>query len=194
MVNIQAFLIYLIVTTFTPGPNNILSMANAMRYGYRKVHGFLAGVFVGFFLVLLLSAFANLMLVNFIPKAEIWLKILGAVYMIFLAIHIMLTKPAREESDRKGMNTFRMGFSQQFLNLKSILYGITIYATFIIPSFRQPLILALFALVLALAGYLSVNLWALTGSWLQNLAWRYQRWINVGMGILLIYSAVVSLI
>ncbi len=194
MVNFQAFLIYLIVTTFTPGPNNILSMVNAMRYGYRKVHGFLAGVFVGFFLVLLLSAFANLMLVNFIPKAEIWLKILGAVYMIFLAIHIMLTKPAREESDRKGMNTFMMGFSQQFLNLKSILYGITIYATFIIPSFRQPLILALFALVLALAGYLSVNLWALTGSWLQNLAWRYQRWINIGMGILLIYSAVVTLI
>ncbi len=194
MVNFQAFLIYLIVTTFTPGPNNILSMVNAMRYGYRKVHGFLAGVFVGFFLVLLLSAFANLMLVNFIPRAEIWLKILGAVYMIFLAIHIMLTKPAQEESDRKGMNTFMMGFSQQFLNLKSILYGITIYATFIIPSFRQPLILVLFALVLALAGYLSVNLWALTGSWLQNLAWRYQRWINIGMGLLLIYSAVVTLI
>jgi cysteine/O-acetylserine efflux protein len=181
MADIQAFLIYLIVTTFTPGPNNILSMANAMRYGYRKVHGFLVGVFVGFFLVLLLSAF-------------IWLKVLGAVYMIFLAIHIMFTKPAREDSDRKGMNTFMVGFSQQFLNLKSILYGITIYATFIIPSFRQPLILALFALVLALAGYLSVNLWALTGSWLQNLAWRYQRWINIGMGILLIYSAVVSLI
>jgi cysteine/O-acetylserine efflux protein len=194
MANIQAFLIYLIVTTFTPGPNNILSMANAMRYGYRRVHGFLAGVFVGFFLVLLLSAFANLMLVNFIPKAEIWLKILGAVYMIFLAIHIIFTKPAREDSGRKGMNTFMIGFSQQFLNLKSILYGITIYATFIIPSFRQPLILAVFALVLALAGYVSVNLWALTGSWLQNLAWRYQRWINVGMGILLIYSAVVTLI
>jgi cysteine/O-acetylserine efflux protein len=194
MVNIQAFLIYLIVTTFTPGPNNILSMANAMRYGYRRVHGFLAGVFVGFFLVLLLSAFADLLLVNFIPKAEIWLKVLGAAYMIFLAIHIMLTKPAREESGGKGMNTFLVGFSQQFLNLKGILYGITIYATFIIPSYRQPLILALFALLLALAGYLSVNLWALTGSWLQNMAWRYQRWINIGMGILLVYSAVVSLI
>jgi cysteine/O-acetylserine efflux protein len=194
MADIQAFLIYLIVTTFTPGPNNILSMANAMRYGYRKVHGFLAGVFVGFFLVLLLSAFINLVLVNFVPKAETWLKILGAVYMVLLAIHIMFIKPAREDSDRKGMNTFMVGFSQQFLNLKGILYGITIYATFIIPSFRQPHILALFALVLALAGYISVNLWALTGSWLQNLAWRYQRWINIGMGILLIYSAVVSLI
>ena len=194
MVDFPAFLIYVIVTTFTPGPNNILSMANAMRYGYRKVHGFLVGVFVGFFIVLLLSAFANLVLVNFIPKAENWLKILGAVYMIFLAIHILLTKPAREDSDRKGMNTFTVGFSQQFLNLKGILYGITIYATFIIPAYRQPIILALFALVLALAGYLSVNLWALTGSWLQNLAWRYQRWINLGMGILLIYSAVISLI
>jgi cysteine/O-acetylserine efflux protein len=194
MINFQAFIIYLIVTTFTPGPNNILSMVNAMRYGYRKVHGFLAGVFVGFFLVLLLSAFANLVLVNFIPKAEIWLKILGAIYMIFLAIHIMLAKPARGDSEGKGLNTFRVGFSQQFLNLKSILYGITIYASFIIPSFRQPLVLVLFALGLALAGYLSVHVWALAGSRLQNLDWRYQRWINIGMGFLLIYSALVTLI
>lgn len=169
-------------------------MANAMRFGYRKVHGFLLGVFVGFFVVLLLSAFINLVLVNTIPKAENWLKILGAIYMVILAIQIMLTKPDGEKSKQRGMNTFWTGFSLQFLNLKGILYGITIYATFIIPAYQQPPVLVLFALLLALAGYLSVNLWALTGGWLQNVAWRYQRWINIAMGLLLIYSAVVSLI
>jgi cysteine/O-acetylserine efflux protein len=194
MADLHAFLIYAFITTFTPGPNNILSMANAMRFGYRKVHGFLLGVFVGFFVVLLLSAFINLVLVNTIPKAENWLKILGAIYMVILAIQIMLTKPDGEKSKQRGMNTFWTGFSLQFLNLKGILYGITIYATFIIPAYQQPPVLVLFALLLALAGYLSVNLWALTGGWLQNVAWRYQRWINIAMGLLLIYSAVVSLI
>ncbi|MBN2258533.1 MAG: LysE family transporter, partial [Anaerolineaceae bacterium] len=132
--------------------------------------------------------------VNFIPQIEIWMKILGAVYMVFLGFQIMLTKPSRKNSKQRGMNTFWTGFGLQFLNLKGILYGITIFATFIIPSFKRPFILSLFALALALAGYLSVNLWALAGSWLHNLAWRYQRWINIGMGFLLIYSAVASLV
>jgi cysteine/O-acetylserine efflux protein len=194
MDDFQAFLIYLLITTFTPGPNNILSMTNAMRFGYRRVQGFLVGVFLGFFLVLLLSAFLNLVLVNLVPQAESWLKMLGAVYMMILGVQIILVKPQKDDQKQRGLNTFWAGFGLQFLNVKGILYGVTIYATFIIQTFRQPHILALFALMLAAAGYLSVTLWALAGSWLHNLAWRYQRWINIGMGLLLIYSAVISLI
>jgi cysteine/O-acetylserine efflux protein len=36
MFNLYPFLIYMVITTFTPGPNNILSMNNGLRYGYKK--------------------------------------------------------------------------------------------------------------------------------------------------------------
>jgi hypothetical protein len=36
MPNFAAFLSYVLVTTFTPGPNNIMSMSNASRYGFKK--------------------------------------------------------------------------------------------------------------------------------------------------------------
>ncbi|MGB8251776.1 MAG: hypothetical protein WCF08_01060, partial [Anaerolineaceae bacterium] len=85
-------------------------------------------------------------------------------------------------------------FSLQFLNVKVILYGITIYSMFIIKSYQQPLILTLFAPILALIGYLSTTLWALAGGRFHNLNARYHHWINIGMGILLIYSAVISLV
>lgn len=194
MVNFQAFLIYLIVTTFTPGPNNILSMVNAMQYGYRKVLGFLAGIFIGFTIVMLICGLLNLILVNFIPQAEFWLEILGAAYMLYLALHIIITKPIQDEAVNRGLNTFLTGFSMQFFNVKVILYGITIYSLFIIHTYRQPLILVSFAPLLAAVGYLSTTLWAIAGSRLHNLNARYQRVINLVMGLLLIYSAVISLI
>ncbi|HWJ02835.1 MAG TPA: lysine transporter LysE, partial [Verrucomicrobiae bacterium] len=36
MPNFAAFLSYVLVTSFTPGPNNIMSMSNASRYGFKK--------------------------------------------------------------------------------------------------------------------------------------------------------------
>src|SRR5271169_4180267 len=57
------FLIYVLVTTFTPGPNNILSMANAARDGYKGTLRFLAGIFIGFSLVMGLCALLNVVLV-----------------------------------------------------------------------------------------------------------------------------------
>ena len=34
--NFAAFLSYVILTSITPGPNNIMSMTNAGRYGFRR--------------------------------------------------------------------------------------------------------------------------------------------------------------
>ena len=50
MPNVFAFLSYVVVTTFTPGPNNVMSMSNASRYGFRRSMRFTTGVCAGFFL------------------------------------------------------------------------------------------------------------------------------------------------
>jgi cysteine/O-acetylserine efflux protein len=78
MINFYPFLIYVLVTTFTPGPNNIMSMTNAMRAGYRRTLRFLLGVFVGFFIVMLICGLLNVVLVSLLPQMQYWLNILGA--------------------------------------------------------------------------------------------------------------------
>ena len=59
MINLYPFLAYVVVTTFTPGPNNIMAMSNAMHHGYRRTLGFLAGMTAGFFLVMLACGILN---------------------------------------------------------------------------------------------------------------------------------------
>ena len=195
MFNLYPFLIYMVITTFTPGPNNIMSMNNGLRYGYKKTLGFLIGIAVGFFLMLTLAGLLNVALVSLLPQVKLWLNILGVVYMVFLAIYILRSRPADEnEPDKGGINSFWAGVGLQFLNLKGILYGITIFSMYIIPFTQKPLDVILFALGLAVVGFLAVTVWALGGDLFRHYLQKHYKVFNWVMAGLLIYIAVVSLL
>ena len=194
MINFYPFLIYVLVTTFTPGPNNIMSMTNAMRAGYRRTLRFLMGVLVGFFIVMLICGLLNVVLVSLLPQIQYWLNILGAAYMVYLAVHTILSKPVEDESKKIGMNTFKAGVLMQFLNLKVILYGITVYAMFITPSFQHPASVSLFAPLLAAIGFIATSCWALSGAVLSSFYRKNYRLFNLAMGAMLIYIAIHSLL
>jgi cysteine/O-acetylserine efflux protein len=194
MTTFTPFLIYVVVTTFTPGPNNILSMSNAARDGYKGTLRFLAGIFTGFWLIMGLCGLLNVVLVSLLPQVRSWLEWLGAAYMIYLALHIALSKPRQEGQKRADLNTFWAGFSLQFVNLKVILYGVTAFSVFISRLAPDPWLVALFAPALAAVGFLATSSWALGGDVFRHFLNRYERWFNLAMAALLIYTAVASLL
>jgi threonine/homoserine/homoserine lactone efflux protein len=194
MTNLFPFLTYVFVTTFTPGPNNILSMSNGLRYGYRRTLGFLAGITSGFLVVMLMSGLLNVALARLVPQIRIWLNLFGAAYMVYLAAHVALAKPTEERPHANGLNTFGAGFALQFVNLKGILYGVTVFAMFITPAYQNPIIVSLFAPVLACIGFVSVSSWALGGNLFRSFLRRYERVFNLAMGALLIYTAAAGLL
>ncbi len=136
MPNLYPFLTYVLVTTFTPGPNNILSMSNAMRYGYRRTLRFLAGVGTGFVVMLLIAGLLNVLIERVMPRVHIWLELLGAAYLVYLAAHLAFSKPRDGAPADPRLNTFGAGFALQFVNLKGILYGVTVFAMFITPIYQ----------------------------------------------------------
>jgi len=68
MINLIPFLSYVFVTTFTPGPNNILSMVNAKKYGFKNSFRFNLGILTGFIILMIACSYFNLFLVGLIPK------------------------------------------------------------------------------------------------------------------------------
>lgn len=46
------FLIYCFITAYTPGANNLLSMSNAARLGFRRSFRFNLGISAGFSVVM----------------------------------------------------------------------------------------------------------------------------------------------
>lgn len=194
MLDILPFLTYVVVTTFTPGPNNIMAMTNAMHYGYRRTQRFLLGITAGFLAVLLIGGLMNVVLINLIPQVHIWLNVLAAAYLVFLAIHIVRAHAQEERQPQEKLNTFGAGFALQFVNLKGILYGVTVFSLFITPVFQNPFVIGLFACLLAGVGFVAVSSWALSGNLFRSLLHKYERLFNWTMAALLVYTAAASLL
>ena len=190
--NLLAFGMYVVVVTFTPGPNNLMAMSNGLHTGFRRTIKFLVGVFAGFIVVMSICAFANFAFMKFVQSLHIWLSLFGAGYMIYLAIHIMRSKPHVEE-ENQGLNTFKAGLAMQLINPKLILYGLTVFSNFIITIYQSIPALMLFVLFLAVIGLIATSCWAYFGVIFRTFFAKYDRIINLAMGLLLIYTAIASL-
>lgn len=189
MFNWAAFLTYAVITAATPGPNNIMSMSNGSRYGFRKALPFNLGIGVGFSVVMLLcTAFASL-LRSILPAIKTPMLLLGACYMLYLA---WKTWKSDGEIDEDHSRTgFLQGMTLQFINAKIILYGILSMEAYILPHYAgQALPLTLFALLLAFIGFSFTLLWSAFGSFFRLLFSRHRKAVNGIMALLLVYCAV----
>jgi threonine/homoserine/homoserine lactone efflux protein len=190
MLNLVPFLSYVAITTFTPGPNNIMSMTNAKQYGFKKTGNFILGVGAGFVVIMLMCSYFNLLLYNLVPRVKFVMGIVGAIYMLYLAFIILRNQPHSESKTRTYTNSFLAGMFLQFINAKVVFYGITVTANFITPFYKSNISLILFSFFLALIGLLATSSWAFFGAVMQKFLIKYQKPFDITMAALLVYCAV----
>jgi cysteine/O-acetylserine efflux protein len=186
--NELAFISYVLVTTFTPEPNNIIAMSNASRFGLKRSMRFNFGVCVGFFLVIAGAVIFTVALYRAIPAVKPYMTVLGAAYILWLAWKTLMSTP--RDKGPTGQSTFTSGVLLQFLNPKAILYGLTAASTFIVPYYRTAPVYVAFAAALALVALAATSSWALFGSVFQRFMARRYRVVNAIMALLLVYCAV----
>lgn len=189
MHNLAAFLTYALVTTFTPGPNNIMAMTNAGKHGFRRSLPFCFGVGAGFLLILGACVAFSAALYRALPRVQPVMTALGAAYMLWLAWKVWRNKPGNHGEEKTHLGFFT-AMALQFVNPKGILYGITIATTFLQPDAFSLPALAGIVVFLAALGAISTACWALGGSLFQRLFQRHARVVNAIMALLLVYCAV----
>lgn len=193
MNGIIPLLTYVFVVSFTPGPNNILSMTNGMRYGYRNILRFIGGILCGFAIIALSAGMLNLFMANLVPASGKWLKILAAVYMFYLAYRILRSGPMNDEAGDNSTNRFWFGFTMQFMNVKAILFAISVFSLFVNDFSSDFFMVVLFAFFLVFVTFMGTSLWALGGTLFRSLAQKYYKVFNAIMGGLLIYTGIAGL-
>jgi threonine/homoserine/homoserine lactone efflux protein len=195
MFNFLAFITYACIVSFTPGPNNIMVLAYATKNGHRKTLPFRLGVSTGFFMILVLSIFFNQMLVQFLPKAQLIMRIIGTTFMLYLAFKfsgIQLPSKSKKKSKKTEQTiplTYRTGILLQFINPKGLLVGLTIISTFIAPYFPTYTMQILFSILLSLIALAATTSWAIFGTMFNRFITQYERPFNLAMSLLLVYSA-----
>ena len=96
------FIVYAIVNAFTPGPGNILALNTVTNYGWKKGKTLFSGIFTGYYVVQIICAVFVYGVGTFLPNALRVMKYIGVVYILWLAIHIAISKPEISEEQRSA--------------------------------------------------------------------------------------------
>lgn len=188
MFQLSEFLIYCFVTAYTPGANNLLSMSNAIRLGFRRSVRFNLGILSGFFAVMTICTVFSAALFSVLPKIKLVMQILGALYMLYLAWKVWKSS-ADLEADRGKEASFLSGMVLQFANPKIYIYAITAMTLYILPVYHSMAEMAGFTVVLAVIGASGSFLWALFGAAFCRFFSKHTRLVNIVMAVLLVYCA-----
>jgi threonine/homoserine/homoserine lactone efflux protein len=185
-----AYILFASAAAFTPGPNNVMLMTSGLNYGFQRSLAHLAGVTIGYSVMLGLVGLGLGAVFTAYPILQTILKYVGAVYLTWLAYVIATSKPADAQSAAEGKPmTFTGAALFQLVNVKGWVIAVgSVSAYAAIASYPwNMIVLAAIVCIITLGSSLT---WLLFGTVLQSLVKspRAIRIFNITMAVLLLAS------
>ncbi len=177
------FFIYSVINAFTPGPGNILALNTVTNYGYKKGRPLYRGIFAGYYVVQVICAVFVFGVSTFLPDLLGIMKYIGAAYILWLAVHIALSKPTTGTVEKSA--SFLKGFLLQFVNIKIYLFGITALTGYVTEYSASLWVLLLFEIIIATIGTIATLTWIGMGVLIQRAYQKYYRVINIILALTL---------
>jgi threonine/homoserine/homoserine lactone efflux protein len=128
---IAALVLFALVSSITPGPNNTMLMASGANFGFRATIPHLLGVSGGFFLLVLAAGLGLGGLFAAYPPLHDILAVVGGAYLLWLAWKIATSKGLGLGEGSARPQTFLQAAAFQWVNPKAwamALGGVTAYA------------------------------------------------------------------
>ena len=178
------FFVYSVINAFTPGPGNILALNTVTNYGWKKGKPLFFGIFAGYYVVQIVCAVFVYGVSTFLPDMLGVMKYVGAAYILWLAVHIAVSRPDEESGERSA--SFWKGFMLQFVNVKIYLFGITALTGYVTNFSTSLPVLIFFELVIATIGTVATSAWIGMGLVIQKIYLRHYRLINIILAVALL--------
>lgn len=177
-------------SSITPGPNNLMLMASGANYGLRRTVPHMLGISLGHAFMVLMVGVVLLQVFVTYPVLNTALKIVSAVYMLWLAWKIAnAVAPEAKEVTGKPF-TFLQAAAFQWVNPKAWFMAITAISVYAPQDQNIWVGSFIVAAVFAATNLPSVSVWAWMGvqvrRWLGTA--RRLRAFNVTMAVLLVGS------
>ena len=183
-----SFLFYSIISGITPGPANLFSLSSSIRYGKSKALNQWKGLFIGYLIVSILSAFICYFISISVGKYTKYLSFIGAAYILYLAFKIIFSK--KEISSKENdLCSFRKGIFIQVTNVKVIIFCITVMSTYVLPYSKSFIALFVMGMILPFIGPFCNLAWIFAGEYIRKIFSNYQKQINIIMSVSLVICA-----
>jgi len=178
------FFVYLVINAFTPGPGNIIAFNTVTSYGIKKGRLLFLGIFAGYFVVQSICAVFVFGLGSFLPAVLKIIKYVGAAYIVWLAIHIAISKPEKEDESKSA--SFGRGMVSQLVNVKIYMLGITAITGYVTDYNSSFAVIYLFEMIIVSVGVIATLTWIGLGYVIQDIYMKHFRIINIALSIILL--------
>ncbi|MGE0623724.1 MAG: LysE family translocator [Pseudomonadales bacterium] len=183
---LTAFSLFALVSSITPGPNNLMLMASGANFGFRRTVPHMLGVGIGFVVMVMLVGVGLVGVFDAYPLSYDILRVVSITYLVWLAWKIATARaPVRGEGVGRPF-TFLQAALFQWVNPKGwamALTAVTVYA----PA-RDVHSVLLVAAIFGVINLPSVTCWTVLGQQIQPLlaSGRRLQVFNVCMAALLL--------
>ena len=193
MNNLLPLMTYCLIMSGTPGPNNVMLATSGANFGYRGAMPTVMGIQAGGFVQTCVTCLGLGSVFNAYPQVQHVLRIVGALYLVFLAWK--LSGARMGDAGTPEPVSFTEAALFQALNPKSWVKAVTLASVFMpgdLGVLNATLLVALVSLIMGLPCSLS---WAWFGASFRTMLNdpRKQRLFNLTMGATLLVLALMFL-
>ncbi|MDX6748236.1 LysE family translocator [Geminicoccaceae bacterium 1502E] len=176
--------------SITPGPNNLLVMASASRFGLRPTLPHMLGILAGFPAMLVAVGLGIAPAFERMPQLHLALQIAGILYLVYLAWRIGLAAGPAEARGSGRPLSFVQAALFQWINPKAWAMALGSLATYTSVGGELLGEVTSIAGVFALAAAPSIACWALLGDRIRRLLQTpaTRRLFNWAMALLILAS------
>lgn len=184
---------FALVATVSPGGATTLAAASGVQHGLVRSIPLLAGIALGLGLLVGFVAGGLGSVVLAWPGLQLWLRIAGSAYLLWLAWMIgCLGAPTQKSSGPDTPIGFVAGLLLLWMNPKAWTMAVAAGSAYAGISDDPYQLAVILGLTFASAAGLSLTLWCAGGSWLALALRTDKQWrvVNVVLGLLLVASIV----
>lgn len=187
-----ALILFLFPLAYSPGPGNLFFAANGARFGLRSTIPATVGYHLATWLVTVAIGLGFAAVIHQYPALFSVVKILGSVYVLWLAWKLMRSGMLQTEGEASVAN-FRDGAVLLILNPKAYFIIAAMFAQFLNTSQGDQFLLVLWiATIFTVNNLIAFTSWTIVGDRLAAL-FRNEgnaKKLNLGFGCLLALVAV----
>ena len=182
-----SLILFCLVTSCTPGPNNILASYSGFNFGIKKTLPLMSGVAFGYTLMLTFVNFGLIVIFKNYPIIQQIMKAIGSIFLIYLAYKISFSISNSNILQKNSVKFFDT-FLFQFINPKAIIVATIMVSTFVDSNnnyIRESFWVIGINFIFA---WFSITFWTLLGKFLRKFATndKFIKIFNYVMSFLLI--------
>ena len=190
-----ALVSFYFVMYVTPGPNNAMVLTSGLKFGFLKTIPHMSGITIGHILQLILVCFGLGKIFQIFPEIQNVLKIICAIYLLYLGYKIIGSFSKIKEDDSRPLK-FHEAALFQTVNPKAWTISSMAASGFLPAEGNLIISISFIALVALIICPLSISPWAGFGSAIRNLVKnnKIKALIEYFLAFLLLVTAILIVI